>query len=211
MQISIEETSSTTFETDHDKIVGSTWTWPPATDVWGELTGLAGDDDLLPSQLSLVSSNLVLLCGVGGGLGPERSRGDSAGRFVDSLGSGDDFEGVAAALAAADVLAAKVDNRAACVDVKSIMDCIDKPGNPAGSPGRPGRTPGLEVSSFEWMPTPGAAAPRPVNPLRPANPANGKGKGDGKPGPSRGEGLAGAEPVLNGGNGLSNPFLDGVL
>ena len=115
-------------------------------------------------------------------------------------------------------LAANVDNKAAWVDVRSI-----KPGNPGGRPGNAGR-PCVDVldglASFSLAaavggsPTPGEAVVKPVRlpRLAAASPAaKGNGNGAGKPAPKSGDGLVGPVPVLKGGNGLSRPFLVGVL
>ena len=130
--------------------------------------------------------------------------------------------------AAALALAAKVESRAACVEVRSIIDKgLGKEGwgGGVGKPvgGRDGPPCALESSLVVGSPMPGAAAAdkAEVRPASPAAAAKGKGKGGaGNPGdapapPSKGEGGAapgvGVVPVLNGGYGLSRPFRVGVL
>ena len=128
--------------------------------------------------------------------------------------------------AAALALAAKVESRAACVEVRSIIDKgLGKEGwgGGVGKPvgGRDGPPCALESSLVKGSPMPGAAAAdkAEVRPASPAAAAKGKGKGGaGNPGdapapPSKGEGGAapGVVPVLKGGYGLSRPFRVGVL
>ena len=197
---------------------------------------------------------MALLKGGGGGLGPERSNGASPALLVPGTGDlavgplvrgevegllrGGEDEGLlvggvgkrltpAPLLAAAALaLAAKVESRAACVEVRSIIDKgLGKEGwgGGVGKPvgGRDGPPCALESSLVEGSPMPGAAAAdkAEVRPASPAAAAKGKGKGGaGNPGdapapPSKGEGGAapGVVPVLKGGYGLSRPFRVGVL
>ena len=116
------------------------------------------------------------------------------------------------------------------MDVRSIIDCIDKPGIPArvpiGDNDGFATSEGLSSNSCLLPAAAAAAAARfaAVNPKfpKPLCP-NGNGKGDGKF-PSNGfdggvdvfvgEALfcvSGVVPVLNGGNGVSKAFLGGEL